>query len=686
MYDLKAVFKKYKKYPIALYGLGTETERVLKEMEPDFHVIGLLDGFREEGIIYGKPVIPLSYVVKSQVRLIIVVARPGSCRAIKKRIGRFCEENQIDLMDIRGKDLRVKNNVVYDFDHMKGYTKEQLSEAASQCDVVSFDLFDTLIMRQVLFATDIIHLTEYKLREKGICLKGFCEKRLQAEKELSKNAAPTLEEIYYLVLNQYAADQISAEEVAEIEWETEYSQIIPRQEMIDLMAAFYSQGKKIYIVTDTYYKKEKIVKLLEKCEIKAYTDILVSCEYKIGKGQGLFHELKKVMNGQKCLHIGDDLAADVENAEKSGISAFQIYSSLDLLEMVGYLGVWDKLEELPSRIKVGMFAAKIFNSPFQFEAAERKLNIKDASDLGYLFLAPVISDFVIWFIQQMQENNIGNIWLGMRDGYLIKKMYDVLIPDNNAICFLTSRTAAVRAGMENREDIEYVASMKFSGTVQQQLKERFGISVGKEAGENHKSLQDYSAIILDDAAIYKRNYQVYLNRLDLKKGDIAFFDFVAKGTTQMYISRLVENHIKGFYFLQLEKEFMKDKGLDIVSFYQNDESYYCAVYEDYYILETILTSPMPSVIGFDEDGNVCYAEETRTEEEIECFLKVQDGIMDYFGNYIRLCPELRWGIDRELDGILLGLLHKFTILDKGFMNLKVEDKFFNRMTDVSDLV
>ena len=45
------------------------------------------------------------------------------------------------------------------------------------------------------------------------------------------------------------------------------------------------------------------------------------------------------------------------------------------------------------------------------------------------------------------------------------------------------------------------------------------------------------------------------------------------------------------YFLQLEKEFMRDKKLDIRSFYENGELHSNVIYENYYILETILTSP-----------------------------------------------------------------------------------------------
>ncbi|WP_026667948.1 hypothetical protein [Butyrivibrio sp. AE2005] len=63
---------------------------------------------------------------------------------------------------------------------------------------------------------------------------------------------------------------------------------------------------------------------------------------------------------------------------------------------------------------------------------------------------------------------------------------------------------------------------------------------------------------------------------------------MAKGTTQMYLQKLFAQHIKGFYFLQLEPEFMADKGLDIEPFYSDEEKNSSAIFDNYYILETIL--------------------------------------------------------------------------------------------------
>ena len=49
MSDLKQLFSAYKKNKIAVYGLGKETERVLTELLPEFQIIGLLDGDKQEG-------------------------------------------------------------------------------------------------------------------------------------------------------------------------------------------------------------------------------------------------------------------------------------------------------------------------------------------------------------------------------------------------------------------------------------------------------------------------------------------------------------------------------------------------------------------------------------------------------------------------------------------------------------
>lgn len=688
MSDLQQLLSKYNDCKIAIYGLGAETERVLCEIGDCFQVVGLLDSYQSSGSLYGKPVISLEYAMAESVRLILVAARPGSCRAIAKRIGGICRERQVALFDTRGNDLSDVRRVVYDFKNVAGYTKSQVMQRALTYDAVSFDLFDTLIMRQVLFSADVFELVDDRLRQHGMIIEDFPAKRMASEKALSRDRAPRLSEIYTHMKQTYQLPEIEPEQMAVLEWEIDCGLVVPRREVCRLLSDLEARGKKVYIVTDSYYNKKQIARILKKCGITHYTDVFVSCEYGVGKTQGLFHEYKETVDVWSYLHIGDDVAADVESAEKNGLSACRLYSGIDFLEQAGYMGLWDYTEYLSDRIRIGMFVANVFNSPFQFETKECRIGVRTAYDIGYVFFAPMICDFVLWFREQAEKYRLENILFCARDGYLVKQLYDELCNQISSVYFLTSRMAAIRAGMENEEDIRYVGDMKFSGSLLKQLEERFGIQASEEKSREsgQPELLNYKQEILERAAVSRRNYLTYIERMDLRKGETGFFDFVARGTTQMYMGRLMEQHLKGIYFLRLDKEQMRGKDLDIVSFYDTEEMNNSVIFRDYYILETMLTAPMPSVREFDANGNPVYAQETRRESDIRCFQEAQEGIRGYFREYLKACPISARRTDKKLDEIFLTLIHGIEIADSDFLNLKVEDPFFNRMTDMTDML
>ena len=154
----------------------------------------------------------------------------------------------------------------------------------------------------------------------------------------------------------------------------------------------------------------------------------------------------------------------------------------------------------------------------------------------------------------------------------------------------------------------------------------------------------------------------------------------------MYIQRLIPNHLKGLYFLQLEADQMEDKGLDIQSFYEKKESEDCAIYENYYILETLLTAPHPSVQGFDIEGEPIYAIETRDRKNIECFHKAQEGILDYFRTYLEHCPMSERETNKTIDEVFLKMIQRIKITDVDFLKLVIEDPFFYRMTKITDVL
>lgn len=260
---------------LLIYGLSTETERVLNEWNGKYNVIGLLDGFKTSGQQFGYPILDINDVVKLENIIIIVVARPGSCKAIAKRIGDLCRENNVELFDIRGKDLLADTRVVYDFTAAQGYTRQDLLSAIENAKVVSFDLFDTLAIRNISSFEGALKLVDARFREKGINIPNFVNKRLKIEKELSFDNAPKLGEIYSEVMKDVGEFGFSADELAGIEFEVDKNLIEERRDVVDLLNELVKKNKLIYITSDSYYTKEQISQILERIGVASVTDVLI---------------------------------------------------------------------------------------------------------------------------------------------------------------------------------------------------------------------------------------------------------------------------------------------------------------------------------------------------------------------------------------------------------------------------
>lgn len=690
MPELNKAFQPYVGKPAAVYGLGAATEKALQELREHLQIVGLLDSFTESGSLFGLPILSLQKVVDMPVALIVVVARPGSCKAIVERIGNTCRQHGIALLDIRGKNLFASSQPAYDFRHISGHTKAELERKLQTAEAISFDLFDTLITRRVLLPTDIYDLVDAALKEQGIHIPDFSRKRLACDMLLSKTGAPKLEDIYERLLAQCASDtELRAAELAQLEWEIDFGTVLPREAVCEVFKRLIREGKNVSIVSDTFYSSTQLTKLLEKCGIHHFTKIFASCEHGVGKTQGLFETYKETVPATSYLHIGDNIAADVEAASRANMDTYRIYSGMDLLNEVGELGLGAHMNDFADRFKIGLFVSRLFNDPFQFETEDRRIAVSGAENIGYLFCAPLMTDFVLWFHEKVREYDLPNVWFSARDGFLVRKMYRELNPERETVYFLTSRTAAIRAGVKSEPDIAYVESMKFTGTLEDNLRVRFGIDAEEcldQKNNGQTGLMQYRDAILEKTRGYRGNYLRYIENLPMKDGPIAYFDFVARGTTQLYVERLVPNPMKGLYLLRMDPASMPDNDLDVEPFYKPEEVLSSAVFEDYYILETIVTAPHASVSCMDEHGEPVYADETRTRQEIECALRVQDGILAYFREFLELVPERYRVQNKKLNEVFLALLHRVHIADGDFLSLETEDPFINRWTSMKTLL
>ncbi len=189
---------------------------------------------------------------------------------------------------------------------------------------ISFDMFDTIIERKVMLPTDIFAMVGDSVLESG---EEFRIKRIIAEqraRQKNNNHEVTLDQIYAELRPIY---QNSTELLKKTEVSLELDNCIPRKEIDEVYYRLLNNGNNIFIVTDMYLPRDIISKMLDKCCIKGYNDLLISNEEECGKSSGeLFKivlERHKILPGE-IIHVGDDWKADYLGPRKVNINSIII--------------------------------------------------------------------------------------------------------------------------------------------------------------------------------------------------------------------------------------------------------------------------------------------------------------------------------------------------------------------------
>lgn len=132
--------------------------------------------------------------------------------------------------------------------------EDTLLELAYQYDNISFDIFDTLIMRKTLFPEDVFQIIEKKVCGKSDRFATF-RKRAILENDTPN---PNIYEIYekYAELTGISADV--NKEILNLELDIEKAVLIKRESMCRLLHELKEKGKKVYLITDMYLPKSFI--------------------------------------------------------------------------------------------------------------------------------------------------------------------------------------------------------------------------------------------------------------------------------------------------------------------------------------------------------------------------------------------------------------------------------------------
>ena len=691
----KENFEKHKNKRIVIYGLSYGTKLIVENF-PDFNICGLMDGYRTDGSIYEKKILSYQEVIALQIDMIIIVARPNITELIRNRIAAFCKKNSIVLFSADGKKLNIKMNKL-DNEYFS-ISRELLQNKIDTYDIISFDVFDTLLMRKTLQPKDIFSLVEVRaMKEKNIQC-AFEKNRILAEQNLLASFIPNYLQIYNELQFITGISDDEKEYLMDLELRIESQMLIPRKEMVRVFDYAKSRNKKIYLISVMYLSSNWIGNQLKKAGIIGYDELMISNEYSTSKGQNLFNVFIHKVKDKKILHIGDSEAFDIMAAQRNGIDNFRILSAYDMLQISVYKEVLYEIVDLTGRLQVGYFISRIFNSPFALFESDGKGRVKTGRDIGYIYMAPIITDFLLWLANKIKDKKSARVLFSARDGYLIDKLYGILRKKESLIklpeglYFLTSRILCISASLFNEDDILWSMNNTFSGSPEELLKKRYFLTEGEIEyfdPNKYSSISQYilahKKAILSKSAEIREKYMEYISGLGLNgDDDLIFFDFVSTGTCQLCLSRLLNADLKGYYFYRFNTMDIAKQKLLIEAPYTSEG----ILAANSLLLECILTSFVPTVKGFDSSGKPVYLEERRTEEEL-CYIKeVQDGIVEYFEDFIKY----RDVDDLDAKDISLGeIFLKFitpqysTIINNIFRTYIIDDEFHNENLHVSNI-
>ena len=307
----------------------------------------------------------------------------------------------------------------------------------SKYDIISFDIFDTLIFRPFSEPTDLFYFLAQELS-----ILDF--KRIRVEQEhmarmdCYKNHGHyevTLQDIWNRIEKEVG---ISAEKGIGLEQNLEETFCYANPFMLEVFYALQKQGKKIIAVSDMYLSAEFLCQLLERNGYTGLWKLYVSCEYGTNKGNGgLYERVKEDLgNMDSIVHVGDNEVGDVAMAKKHGFHTFY-YSNVN--KMALSLRPYDM-----SPVIGGAYRGIVDNHLYQ-----GLHSYSMEYEYGFIYGGLFVLGYCHFIHEYSLNHGISKKLFLSRDGDILKQVYDRLYPGEDTSYVYWSRAAATKLMAEH---------------------------------------------------------------------------------------------------------------------------------------------------------------------------------------------------------------------------------------------
>ncbi|MCZ7887195.1 HAD family hydrolase [Agrobacterium salinitolerans] len=305
-----------------------------------------------------------------------------------------------------------------------GLSWDTVREKTAAANILSLDVFDTILARRCVRPIDVFSYLEEKF---GV--RGFRAARVSAEAEARRRfrglgeGETSIEEIYSVLEETLPSSPIRPLD----EFEAEKFFLYSNPDIQILIAEARRLGKRIIAISDIYYSSQQIGELLNRVGVTV-DKVYSSSDFRelgLGKFNGKIFAYVAQAEGvtpSRILHVGDNFQSDFVNALEAGFVALHVAQLSDVAaganEHVAKFLAYSN--SLSASVAIGAMVKR--------RARARGKRSSLAEQFGYDFGGPLLAGFVKFIIESALRDGVKNLVLLARDGVIVGRALDVLRP------------------------------------------------------------------------------------------------------------------------------------------------------------------------------------------------------------------------------------------------------------------
>lgn len=653
------------------------------------------------------------------------IANDGTiAHALERLFTYIARYNKYDFIELNYQSGVYTQNFCHkNFNQLKIKTSYNAQHVILNSEYVIFDIFDTLLTRNIFYPDNIFRILEHKIDKKFSLKSDFFKMRKQIEGELRQSLQRGKDVAYHDIYDYMAEKKYYELAIVNFARENELLYELEclkaKQDVVELLRFSQKNKKKIIFVSDMYLEKKDIEKIFIRLHIDIKdVSLYVSSQTGLRKDNDTIWQYlveKKLIKPEKTVMFGDNELSDAKRAGDISIKhAFHLLSEKNSFfqSPLGqeFQNQFATIDE-KNMILLGPAVNYLFNSPLLLEERVLQFNKKlSPYEFGYIALAPFLYIFMSYLYKKHKEKRL---FFLARDGYFLKQIYEFFLQtkqlknQNEPEYLLISRRAILGATPKDANNLKHMVLElgSFQGKLSELIYNRIGldksflkecaledfyISNKEDLNRAYKLLQTHINTINKHTNQEYKSYQEYLKRIKFyDTTEVVVVDLGYSGTIQNYLHKFTNQIIVGEYLVttnrvkDIESPESNYHGyfVDKVDFEHNTSN---PIYKYSLLLEAYLTSNDGQLVCFSEKNQPIYKQKNNNITKQE---KITDGIMDYLKEMTLLDVDFLDSNDEELKRVSTFLFDFFVshrLIDDELSSLfYLEDDFTgNKSLDI----